>query len=72
MRTIEIIAAWVRLRLVITKTQVSVYANGGDAPDLVVTRLGDAKPGAIALWVGNNSRGDFANLRITRVGAGAR
>jgi len=72
MRTIGIIAAWVRLRLVITKTQVSVYANGGDAPDLVVTRLGDAKPGAIALWVGNNSRGDFANLRITRVGAGAR
>ena len=71
MRTIEIIAAWVRLRLVITKTQVSVYANGGDAPDLVVTRLGDAKPGAIALWVGNNSRGDFANLRITRAGAGA-
>lgn len=32
MRTIGIIAAWVRLRLVITKTQVSTSANGGDAP----------------------------------------
>ena len=58
--------SWVRLRLVITRTQVSAYANGGDEPDLVVTRLGDAKPGPVALWVGNNSRGDFANLTITR------
>jgi hypothetical protein len=57
--------AWVKVRLVITKTQVSVYANGGDAPDLVVTRLGDATPGQIGLWVGNNSRGDFTNLKIT-------
>jgi hypothetical protein len=57
---------WVRLRLVITRTQVSVYANGGDEADLVVTRLGDAKPGPVAFWVGNNSRGDFSNLRITR------
>ena len=56
---------WVPMRIVITRTQVSVYANGGDEPDLVVTRLGDVKPGPVALWVGNNSRGDFANLRIT-------
>jgi hypothetical protein len=56
---------WVPLRLVITRTKVSVDANGGDEPDLVVTRLGDAKPGAIAFWAGNNSRGDYANLKIT-------
>lgn len=56
---------WVPLRLVITRSQVSVYANGGAEPDLVVTRLGDAKPGPIAFWVGNNSRGDFANLVVT-------
>lgn len=58
-------AGWVPVRLVVTRTQVSVYANGGDEPDLVVERLGDVKPGPVALWVGNNSRGDFANLRIT-------
>ena len=63
--------SWVRLRLVITRAQVSVYANGGDAPDLVVTRLGDAKPGPVAVWVGNNSRGDFANLAITRAPSNA-
>jgi len=56
---------WVPLRLVVTRTQVSVYANGGDAPDLMVARLGDARPGPIAFWVGNNSRGDFARLKVT-------
>jgi hypothetical protein len=56
--------SWVRVRLVVTRTQVSVYANGGDEPDLVVTRLGDVKPGLVALWVGNNSRGDFAHLTV--------
>ena len=56
--------SWARMRLVVTRTQLSVYANGGDEPDLVVTRLGDVKPGPVALWVGNNSRGDFANLAV--------
>jgi len=56
--------SWVRMRLVVTRTQVSVYANGGDEPDLMVTRLGDVKPGPVALWVGNNSRGDFSNLTV--------
>lgn len=58
-------AAWVALRLVVTATQVSVYANGGPEPDLVVQRLGAAKAGPVALWVGNASRGDFSNLRVT-------
>ncbi|HEU4722254.1 MAG TPA: hypothetical protein VFS59_12885 [Gemmatimonadaceae bacterium] len=63
---------WVPVRLVVTRTQVSVYANGGDEPDLVVPRLSDVKPGPVALWVGNNSRGDFANLRVTSSLPGAR
>jgi hypothetical protein len=60
--------AWVPLRLVVTPTQVSVYANGGAEPDLVVQRLGEAKAGPVALWVGNNSRGDFAELKVTAAG----
>ena len=63
---------WVHLRLVITKTRVSVYANDGDEPELVVTRLGDAKPGQVGLWVGNNSRGDFRNVKITPTAASGR
>ena len=57
--------AWVPLRLVVTRTQVSVFANGGSEPDLVVQRLGDVKAGPVALWVGNNSRGDFTSLKVT-------
>ena len=53
------------LWLVVTRTQVSVYANGGADPDLVVQRLGDVLAGPVALWVGNNSRGDFAELKVT-------
>ena len=64
--------SWVRMRLVVTRTQVSVYANGGDEPDLVVTRLGDPKPGPVALWVGNNSRGDFSNLTVLAAPAAPR
>jgi hypothetical protein len=63
--------SWVRMRLVVTRTQLSVYANGGDDPDLVVTRLGDVKPGPVALWVGNNSRGDFANPVVISAPAAA-
>jgi len=56
---------WVSLRLVVTPKQVSVFANGGAEPDLVVQRLGEAKAGPIGLWVGNGSRGDFAELKVT-------
>ena len=65
-------ASWVHVRLVVTRTMVSVYANGGDEPDLVVTRLGDPKPGSVAFWVGNNSRGDFANLTVLAAPASTR
>jgi hypothetical protein len=30
-----------------------------------VRRLAATDTGAIGLWVGNNSDGDFANLRVT-------
>ena len=56
---------WVPLRLVVTPKQVSVFANGGAEADLVVQRLGEAKAGPIGLWVGNGSRGDFADLKVT-------
>ena len=58
-------AAWVPLRLVVTPTQVTCSRTAASEADLVVQRLGDVKPGPVALWVGNISRGDFANLRVT-------
>ena len=42
-------------------------AQGAKATSIArtVNRSHDAKPGAIAFWAGNNSRGDYANLKIT-------
>ena len=42
----------------------------GEPPDfqaymLEVRKLGSLDRGAVGLWVGNGSDGDFANLRIT-------
>ena len=34
-------------------------------PTLEVRKLGSLDRGVVGLWVGNNSDGDFANLRIT-------
>lgn len=57
---------WVPLRLVVTDKAVQIYAGKVSAPTLEVRKLGSAARGAIGLWTGNNSDGDFANLRMTR------
>ena len=36
------------------------------APTLEVRKLGKLTSGMIGLWVGNNSDGDFRNLRVTQ------
>ena len=57
--------AWVRLRIVVEGSRVSAYVGEGTEPDLVVSKLGTRTRGRVGLWVGTNSDGDFANLRIT-------
>ena len=52
------------VRVVVASPQVSVFVNEAKEPSLVVNQLSDRKKGRVGLWVGNNSRGDFANLRI--------
>ncbi len=56
---------WFHVRLVIKSHKVSVYVNNNSNPDLVVDQLSNRKDGMIGFWVGNNSDGDFANLKIT-------
>ena len=56
---------WVPLRIVVSSKNVQVYAGAVTSPTLDVRRLGTLERGLIGLWVGNNSGGDFANLRIT-------
>ena len=55
---------WFRARVVVASPQVSVFVNEAKEPSLVVNQLSDRKKGRVGLWVGNNSSGDFASLRI--------
>jgi hypothetical protein len=57
--------AWFRARVVVASAKASVFVAGASEPSLVVTLLNDRKRGLVGLWVGNNSGGDFASLRIT-------
>jgi len=56
---------WVSLRVVVTVGKIQIYAGPAKAPTLEVRRLGSLDRGMVGLWVGNNSDGDFANIRIT-------
>lgn len=56
---------WFHVRVVIKSPKVSVYVNNNTNPDLAVEQLSNRKNGMIGFWVGNNSEGDFANLKIT-------
>jgi hypothetical protein len=56
--------AWFHVRLVVASPKVSVFVNDAKEASLVVNQLSDRKKGRIGLWVGNNSSGDFANLKI--------
>lgn len=55
---------WVRLRLEITTDRVRAFVGGNATPALDVPRLGKLTSGEVGLWVGSNSGGDFANLRV--------
>lgn len=56
---------WVPLRVVVSGQKVQVYVGAVKMPTLEVRKLGSQDRGLIGLWAGNNSDGDFANLRIT-------
>jgi hypothetical protein len=56
---------WVPLRVVVKGQTVQIYVGKVTAPTLEVRKLGKLERGSVGLWVGNNSDGDFANLRIT-------
>ena len=55
---------WFHVRIVVAESRVSVFVDGAKEPCLAVERLSGKRPGRVALWVGNNSPGKFANLKI--------
>jgi hypothetical protein len=56
---------WVQLRVVVDARRVQIYVGGVKSSTLEVRKLGSYERGAVGLWVGNGSDGDFSNLRIT-------
>jgi hypothetical protein len=56
---------WIPLRVVLKTDTVEVYVGTGKPAALQARRLATGNTGAVGLWVGNNSDGDFSNLRIT-------
>ena len=56
---------WVPLRVVVKDRAIQIYVGQVTSPTLEVRKLGSLDRGLVGLWVGNNSDGDFANLRIT-------
>lgn len=52
-------------KIVIENSSVDVYVNNSEKPSLSVEKLTKRESGWIGLWMGNNSDGCFANLKIT-------
>jgi len=57
---------WVTLRIVVQAQKLQIFVGSAAAPTLEVRKLGTLTSGQVGLWVGNNSDGDFANLKITK------
>lgn len=56
---------WVPLRVVVKGQTIQIFVGPVKTPTLEVRKLGSLDKGLVGLWVGNNSDGDFANVRIT-------
>jgi pimeloyl-ACP methyl ester carboxylesterase len=55
---------WFHTRIDIEGKNIKVYVNNAAKPTLEVEKISTYSKGKIALWVGNNSGGSFANLVI--------
>jgi hypothetical protein len=56
---------WVPLKVVVTAKAVQIFVGAVKTSTLEAKKLGQLDRGKVGLWVGNNSDGDFANLRVT-------
>lgn len=56
---------WFQTRIVVEDGMIAVYVNDQAEPALEVESLSERSSGKIGLWVGFNSSGRFANLKIT-------
>jgi hypothetical protein len=56
---------WFHVRVTVAYPKVSVFVNQAKEPCLVVEEISSRRKGWVGFLVGDNSDGDFANLKIT-------
>jgi hypothetical protein len=56
---------WVPVKVVVKEKTIEIFVGAVKTPTLEVRRLGSNDRGAVGVWAGNGSDGDYANLRIT-------
>ncbi len=56
---------WFSVKIVVTKDSITTYVNSGQIPVIMIKSLHKVSSGKIGFWTGNDSDGDFANLKIT-------
>ncbi|HEX4371723.1 MAG TPA: family 16 glycoside hydrolase, partial [Puia sp.] len=59
---------WFHVRIELNDKKIMVFVNGNKTPSLVVESLQKTSGKRIGYWVGNNSFGDWKNLKIVRTG----
>ncbi len=59
--------SWVKVRIVINDSTISIYINGNKEPSLVVAKLTSVTSGHIGFYVADTSGGDFANITIANI-----
>jgi hypothetical protein len=58
---------WTKVKIVVSGTRAQLFVNGADQPALIVNDLKHGKSrGKIALWVGPDTEGYFANLVVRK------
>jgi len=56
---------WFHVKIVVNGKKVTVFVNNESQASLEVEKLSNNNNGVVGLWMGNNSAGTFANLRIS-------
>jgi hypothetical protein len=56
---------WFNAKIIVEGKTIKVYVNDASTPSLTVESLAEIDATAIALWVGNNSKGSFRELVVT-------
>lgn len=56
---------WFHVTILVDHPKIKVFVNDSTEPALEVAQLSQHKSGWLGFWVGNNSEGDFRNLKIT-------